>query len=190
MLDIILERLRQKKRTVPYPKELPTLPPLFRGRPFIHANRCLGAKGEFCTLCASVCPTQAISFNDTSPIINLGMCTFCGNCATACKNKGIVFSKDWRLASTSLAALNIIPKILAEEYWASTGEKLSENLSLEEEHKAYLALPPFPVLKTAKLKNAFKYSLRLRQVSAGGCNACEADLNVLPPLFLTLHALL
>ena len=30
-----------------------------------------------------------------------------------------------------------------------------------------------------KLKKLFGRSLRLRQVSAGGCNACEADCNVL-----------
>jgi Ni,Fe-hydrogenase III small subunit len=31
----------------------------------------------------------------------------------------------------------------------------------------------------AKLLKLFRRSLRLRQVSAGGCNACEADTNVL-----------
>lgn len=31
----------------------------------------------------------------------------------------------------------------------------------------------------AKLRRLFGRSLRLRQVSAGGCNACEADTNVL-----------
>jgi len=31
----------------------------------------------------------------------------------------------------------------------------------------------------AKLRKLFGRSLRLRQVSAGGCNACEADTNVL-----------
>ena len=30
-----------------------------------------------------------------------------------------------------------------------------------------------------KLRRLFGRSLRLRQVSAGGCNACEADTNVL-----------
>jgi Ni,Fe-hydrogenase III small subunit len=30
-----------------------------------------------------------------------------------------------------------------------------------------------------KLRSLFGRSLRLRQVSAGGCNACEADINVL-----------
>ncbi len=31
----------------------------------------------------------------------------------------------------------------------------------------------------AKARSLFGHSLRLRQVSAGGCNACEADVNVL-----------
>lgn len=33
--------------------------------------------------------------------------------------------------------------------------------------------------KAKKIKNIFGRSLKLRQVSAGGCNACELDINVL-----------
>ena len=40
------------------------------------------------------------------------------------------------------------------------------------------ALPLAKVLD-AKLLSLFGRSLKLRQVSAGGCNACEADVNVL-----------
>ena len=38
---------------------------------------------------------------------------------------------------------------------------------------------PLPKPLDKKLKNLFGRSLKLRQVSAGGCNACEADINVL-----------
>ncbi len=187
MFDIIFERLRQKKRTVAYPKGLPVLPPRFRGRPFIHAEKCLGVAGKPCQICTEICPSRAISCHNNQPNINLGMCTFCGACATACPSSSIVFSKDWRLASTSLSALTISPKILAEVYKTDTGKDFPDSaLSLEEQEALFLELKPFPVVKTTALKGALKRSLRLRQVSAGGCNACEADLNVLTTVVFDL----
>jgi Ni,Fe-hydrogenase III small subunit len=38
----------------------------------------------------------------------------------------------------------------------------------------------------AKIKSLFGRSLKLRQVSAGGCNACEADTNVLTTVVFDL----
>jgi Ni,Fe-hydrogenase III small subunit len=37
-----------------------------------------------------------------------------------------------------------------------------------------------------KSRRLFGRSLKLRQVSAGGCNACEADLNVLTTIVFDL----
>ena len=41
------------------------------------------------------------------------------------------------------------------------------------------ASAPKTGLPDAKIRRLFGRSLKLRQVSAGGCNACEADTNVL-----------
>lgn len=192
MIDMLLERLRQKRRTVGYPGTLPVLPQRFRGRPFIHADRCLAANGEPCRLCADVCPTRALTLPQGAPALHLGVCTFCGACASVCPGRAIVFSRDWRLASTSYDALVITPKVLVQECAAALGTPLSETdaaprpLSPEEEHKLLLSLPPLPVTRTTLLDGAFKHSFRLRQVSAGGCNACEADLNVLTTIVFDL----
>lgn len=191
MIEMLLERLRQKRRTVGYPKTLPVLPQRFRGRPFIHADRCIAANGGTCRLCADVCPVRALTLPQGSPALHLGICTFCGACANACPRRAIVFSRDWRLASTSYDALVITPKVLVQECAAAQGVLVSADappreLSQEEEHALLMGLPPLPVTRTTLLDGAFKHSFRLRQVSAGGCNACEADLNVLTTIVFDL----
>jgi Ni,Fe-hydrogenase III small subunit len=69
----------------------------------------------------------------------------------ACPEEAIAYSGDYRLA-----VLNRQDLVVDE------GEALRLATALEE-----------------RLRRLFGRSLRLRQVSAGGCNACEADVNVL-----------
>lgn len=174
MFDIFIERLRQKHRTAGYPAEKPTLPDRFRGRPFIHADRCLACRGTACGACAGVCPTAAIALSTQAvegPALDMGACTFCGLCQKACPAGAIHFSRDWRLGSTSREALVIRPAVLAPA---------------PEDEDPYLALPAPVMQPDPELRALFKMSLRLRQVSAAGCNACEADLNVLGTLVFDL----
>ena len=105
---------------------------------------------EGCRDCANACPTEAISFRGGKPAIDLGRCLFCPECEAACPEKAIAFSPDYRLAVRG-----------------------RDDLLLDG-----AALPLAKALD-AKLLSLFGRSLKLRQVSAGGCNACEADVNVL-----------
>ena len=105
---------------------------------------------EGCRDCADACPTEAISLRNGKPAIDLGRCLFCPECESACPEKAISFTRDHRLAV-----------------------RTRETLDFEG-----AALPLAKVLD-AKLLSLFGRSLKLRQVSAGGCNACEADVNVL-----------
>ena len=82
--------------------------------------------------------------------IDLGRCLFCGSCSRACPSGSIRFSQDYRLSV-----------------------RKRENLMLD---KNALKLAGALDKKSRAL---FGRSLKLRQVSAGGCNACEADTNVL-----------
>ena len=133
------------------------LPERFRGLPGIDFSRCRSPCGE----CAARCPTGAIVPRTAAGIgaageppapftLDLGKCLFCGECAAACPEGAIRFSGDWRLASRSRGSLII------------DGRTFRHADSLEK-----------------KIRRLLGRSLRLRQVSAGGCNACEADCNVL-----------
>jgi Ni,Fe-hydrogenase III small subunit/NAD-dependent dihydropyrimidine dehydrogenase PreA subunit len=104
-----------------------------------------------CRECAARCPTGAITFpDDVRFALDLGRCLFCGDCAAACPEGAIRFGGDWRLAARSRDALIL------------DGREYRPAAELEK-----------------KLRRLLGRSLKLRQVSAGGCNACEADCNVL-----------
>jgi Ni,Fe-hydrogenase III small subunit/ferredoxin len=103
-----------------------------------------------CDACRNVCPTGAIATEEGKLRIDLGRCLFCGECALACPNRAISFTPDYRLAARH------------REDLVFGGEPRRFAKALDE-----------------KAKKLFGRSLRLRQVSAGGCNACEADTNVL-----------
>jgi len=104
-----------------------------------------------CTACAEACPTGAITIKGETPQIDLGRCLFCTECMTACPEKAIECTPEFRLATRSRDALTVAP---GQEYALAT--------ALDD-----------------KLRRMFGRSLRLRVVSAGGCNGCEVDVNVL-----------
>lgn len=109
-----------------------------------------------CDLCAKACPTSALVIREGQICLDLGLCIFCGACKDSCPQGAISFSPDYRLA------VNRREDLLCPE-----GFKLAQELE-------------------EKSKRIFGHSLKLRQVSAGGCNACEADTNVLNTLVYDL----
>jgi Ni,Fe-hydrogenase III small subunit/NAD-dependent dihydropyrimidine dehydrogenase PreA subunit len=103
-----------------------------------------------CRDCADACPTNAITIAGGQPRLDLGRCLFCVDCQEACPAAAIRYSQDYRLATRSRDDLVL------------HGQTLKLAKTLDE-----------------KSRRLFGRSLKLRQVSAAGCNACEADLNVL-----------
>ena len=95
----------------------------------------------------SSCPTGALSSHPNS--IDLGKCTLCGNC----KCEAIQFSNRYKLGSTSREKLIISENMTPDEY---------ENIA---------------ITSRKEIRRIFSRSLKLRQVSAGGCNGCEMELN-------------
>ncbi|MEN6385354.1 MAG: 4Fe-4S binding protein [Phycisphaerales bacterium] len=114
-------------------------------------------KCDNCRKCSVACPVNAIIFENAGITIDLGKCVFCGQCQEVCSKGCIEFSKDYRLAATDRQDL----------------------LVNEKERKLAAAL-------NKESQKIFGHSLKLRQVSAGGCNACEADTNVLGTLVFDL----
>ena len=110
-----------------------------------------------CRACAEVCPTNAISIDDKGLRLDLGRCLFCTDCMEACPQEAIHYTPEYRLATRTRDALVL------------EGQMLERAKALDE-----------------KSRRLFGRSLKLRQVSAGGCNACEADLNVLSTVVFDL----
>jgi Ni,Fe-hydrogenase III small subunit/formate hydrogenlyase subunit 6/NADH:ubiquinone oxidoreductase subunit I len=149
--ETILHRLRHGCQTMPFPDgPPPLLPDRHGGSLRVEAAKCV----EGCTACMPVCPTTAIARAPGKPVaLDLGKCIFCTACVGACPTKAITQTNDHRMA-------------------VRRHEDLQLGKPGEEELRLAAALDE-------KLKKLFGRSLRLRQVSAGGCNACEADVNVL-----------
>lgn len=110
-----------------------------------------------CRMCADACPTDAIACGADGPTIDLGRCLFCAECTQACPHKAIQHTADYRLAARTREAL-----ILKDNEWELASALAEESRRL------------------------FGRSLKLRQVSAAGCNACEADVNVLTTVVFDL----
>jgi Ni,Fe-hydrogenase III small subunit/ferredoxin len=82
--------------------------------------------------------------------IDLGACVFCPLCVEACPEGAIAYTNDYKMAATSRDGL-----LLRE------GSDVT------------------PEACTREIRRLFGRSLKLRSVSAGGCNGCELELNAL-----------
>ena len=104
-----------------------------------------------CRACVEACPTGAVQ---TDPLrLDLGACVFCPACVEACPTGAITYTGDHQLSASTRAALMLAG---ADAPAAPRVEALGR-----------------------RMRQLFGRSLRLRQVSAGGCNGCEAELTAL-----------
>ena len=90
-------------------------------------------------------------------LIDMGRCVFCGTCERVSKGKFVAFTQDFEIS------------VSEKEHLLTDG-----------------SLPELAAHARQHFKKLFGRSLQLRQVSAAGCNACEADLNVLATPFFDL----
>ncbi len=102
-----------------------------------------------CAECVDACPTEAIRV-DGGLTLDLGRCLFCTACVEACPEGAIRYTHDHRLATSRRGDLVL----------AGAELKLAERMSDD-------------------LHRILGRALRLREVCAGSCNACDLDTNVL-----------
>lgn len=104
-----------------------------------------------CSKCATACPTDAIDVSKQDLRLDLGRCLFCRECESLCPEGAIRFSNDYQLACRDRTDLV-----------ADGNAERRLTAALDE-----------------KIRKLFGRSLKLRQVSAGGCNGCEVEVNVI-----------
>jgi len=106
-----------------------------------------------CRACIEACPANAICRGNDGITLDSGKCLFCGKCVSVCPEGVIRFSREHDLAAFSREQL------------------------LRKDSSASHELQP-----RAEIRKLCGKSLKIRQVSAGGCGACELDFNVLNTL--------
>jgi Ni,Fe-hydrogenase III small subunit/formate hydrogenlyase subunit 6/NADH:ubiquinone oxidoreductase subunit I len=151
VFDTITHRLRRGCETMAYPDgPAPALPDRHGGALRVDAAKCPAG----CAECLPVCPTEAITQPAGRGVaLDLGRCLFCAACVEACPHGAITPTGDHRMA-------------------VRRREDLVLGAPGQEQVRLAAALDD-------QLRRLLGRSLRLRQVSAGGNGADEADLNVL-----------
>jgi len=119
------------------------VPGIFRGRPVLSQ-----AKVDVSRL-VDLCPLHAITADPVR--LDLGKCSFCGECARQFPEK-ITFTSDYKIAANE-----------------------RESLIIKEGDNGPVKINPLKVRK--EIHHLFQKSLKLREVSAGGDNSCEWELN-------------
>ena len=114
------------------------------------------ANRELILHCAKSCPQEAFSLENSR--LDLGKCTFCGTCEQLSQGQFVQFTQNFELATARREDLLV------------NGDTFPDLAKHSKQH----------------FKKLFGRSLQLRQVSAGGCNSCEADTNVLTTPFFDL----
>lgn len=142
MLDNLKILIHQGKQFIPNTSTA-KVPGIFRGRPVISTEKVNEAE------LVELCPVNAISAHPVS--IDLGKCTFCGECARVFPHK-IRFTTDYKISTN-----------------------IRERLIVKEGEEGPIEVNPEAV--RAEIHRVFGGSLKLRQVSAGGDNSCEWELN-------------
>jgi Ni,Fe-hydrogenase III small subunit/ferredoxin len=149
MLEVLRTRWKQGYRTIRFPAG----PPPELPPRFVGLPQLDSTKcREGCLACVEVCPTQAVDLPDPHSRLqlDLGRCLFCRECEHACPDGSIRFTREFRMAASRRDDL------VVHDGSSSPMVELSD-----------------------AIYRVLGHSLKLRQVSAGGCNACEADTNVL-----------
>jgi len=102
-----------------------------------------------CTACVDDCPTSAIRL--TPFALDLGSCVFCDQCARVCPQQKVKFTAGYRMAARTRDGL-----VMKEGMATLSAVEASD-----------------------RIRQMFGRSLKLRSVSAGGCNGCELEINAM-----------
>ena len=146
MWRIIINRIKQGYRTLPYPKAQPDFPKRFRGRPVLASS----AKGmKEIPLNKQNDPLSAVSL-DGNLCVDLGRCVFHEEMKAVCPQGILTYSQDYRMAASQREDL------LLKDHELKLASSLNE-----------------------RMKRILGRSLKLREVCAGSCNGCDAEIQAM-----------
>jgi NADH-quinone oxidoreductase subunit I len=113
--------VRRRPATMQYPEEKWSVPPGYRGAPYLVRDQEGHTKCVSCQLCEFVCPPKAIKITPPGPEvdattgnvekrprefeINMLRCIFCGFCQEVCPEEAIFLMQDYSLTGLSRAEM-------------------------------------------------------------------------------------
>jgi Ni,Fe-hydrogenase III small subunit/Pyruvate/2-oxoacid:ferredoxin oxidoreductase delta subunit len=135
----------------------------FRGLPRVTDAPCDAG----CSACRDACPTSAIRLEGSPQAValDLGRCVFCAACVEVCPVGKVALTNEPKMGSATREGLVVRERpgaIARDPHGDVDGREGALRVRANE-----------------GLGRMFGRSLRLRQVSAGGCNACELELNAI-----------
>lgn len=151
--------VRRRPVTMQYPEEKWSVPPGYRGAPYLVRDQDGRTKCVSCQLCEFVCPPKAIKITPPGPEIdpttgnvekrprefeiNMLRCIFCGFCQEVCPEEAIFLMQDYSLTGQGRGEM-----IYNQEKLLSLGGVHHDTIR-KWEHKAReaLAQTSFPVPK-------------------------------------------
>jgi Ni,Fe-hydrogenase III small subunit len=144
MWGVIINRFKQGFRTLAYPKETPSFPKRFRGRPIISSTE------DPFSIDKDKDPLGAV-VAEKKLAIDMGKCLFNEDIKAISSKEILSYSCDHRMAVSKREDLIVLP---------------------DDEIRLTAALDK-------KTRRIFGRSLKLREVCAGSCNGCDAEIQAM-----------
>jgi Ni,Fe-hydrogenase III small subunit/formate hydrogenlyase subunit 6/NADH:ubiquinone oxidoreductase subunit I len=147
----MIHTLRERRKQGRRTIDFPAAPPALPER--FRGLPVLGTArcADGCRACAALCPTGALQHDESKGLsLDIGRCTMCGACEEGCPSKSVAVTQEYRMSARARGDFKVAPGTQA--LVAAVDERA---------------------------RSLFGRSLRLRQVSAGGCNGCEVEVAAL-----------
>jgi Ni,Fe-hydrogenase III small subunit/formate hydrogenlyase subunit 6/NADH:ubiquinone oxidoreductase subunit I len=175
MFKILKKTAQTGLVTIGYPQAPARVSEQFRGAPRFDFAAWRDARAA-----ADACPTGAIAIRDSEHsrhvTVDYGLCIYCGECAAADSSGAVQMTRQFELAATDRRNLVVTAEFaLAAEGSQGELKKLHHGYwPLEEEEPARLEREA-----RSRIHQVLGRSLAIRQVDAGSCNGCEAEIAAL-----------